>query len=256
VNPSDTSLSLNAGSLYKDELTGINLSGGMSMSLPTSYASLNGRKKYAGFNARLGLSRSFGDFNMSYGFSAGHTLYESKVASDYTQVVSSLNSGNCSAVGDDVFRCFAGSANPFLGLNNSLSLGYNITEDLSFGYSLSFSKVFKYAIADANDPYTLPESGSSLNWEGNPASDTGVGSSESFSTGLSLSYALSKSLENVLDLPFSLSMSAGISSSHSAQRWSNEEEKRVTYLPLLFNGWGDQAANGYGSVYLSLNGSY
>jgi len=256
VNPSDTSLSLSAGSLYEDELTGINLSGGLSMSLPTSYASLNGRKKYAGFSARMGLSRSFGGFNVSYGLSAGHTLYESKVATNYTEVVSNLNSTTCSSTGDDVFRCFAGYANPFLGLNNSLSMGYNITDELSVGYSLSFSNVFKYAVADENDPYTLPESGSSLDWDGNPGSATGVGTSESFSTGLSVSYALSKSLENILDLPFSLSMSAGVSSSHGAQRWNKEQEKYVTYWPLLFNGWGDQSANGYGSVYLSLNGSY
>ncbi|MEC9464310.1 MAG: hypothetical protein VX834_00895 [Myxococcota bacterium] len=262
INPSDTSLSLSAGSLYKDELTGINLSGGLSMSLPTSYASRNGRAKYAGFSARMGLSRSFGGLSLSYGLSAGHTLYDSKVASNYTQVVSEINSANCSAIGDEnLFRCQAGYANPYLGLNNSLSVGYSITDAVSLSYSLSFSQAWKYAVASEGDEFTLEQSGSFLDAdgnivEGNPASDTGAGRSQSFSTGLSVSYALSKSLKNVLDLPFNLSMSAGVSSSHNAQRWDNEQGKRIVYLPLLVNGWGDQAANGYGSVYLSLNGSY
>ena len=261
VNPSDTSLSLSAGSLYENELTGINLSGGLSMSLPTSYASLNGRKNYGGFSARLGLSRSFGGFNVSYGFSASHTLYESKVATNYTEVISNLNSTVCADTGDDVFRCFAGYANPFLGLNNSLSLGYNITDDLSIGDSVSVRNVFKYAVANENDGLSVQESGEFINsngelTQGNQAPDAGVGTSEGYSTGLSISYALSESLENILDLPFSLSMSAGVSSSHGAQRFDNDQKKYVAFPPLLFNGWGDQSANGYGSVYLSLNGSY
>ena len=86
----------------------------------------------------------------------------------------------------------------------------------------------------------------------NGAADTGVGLRQRFSTGLSLSFGLSKGIKEWVELPFSLSMSASIATSHAAQKPNGD-----LFLPLFYNSFGDsQAANSYGSISFGLSGSY
>ena len=173
-----------------------------------------------------------------------------------------------------VYQCEQGSARSFLSLGNNLSVSYKVTDLLSVSYSLGFSNSFKYAIVSEADEYTNPgssvsnpsmelserDSSDNTQWvDGgetgvttNSGADTGVGLSQRFSSGLSVSYGLSKGIKEWVELPFSLSLSASIATSHSAQRRNGD-----LFLPLFYNSFGDnQAANSYGSVSFSLSGSY
>lgn len=293
----NTSFGLSAGSVYKDEWSGINLSAGLGYSAPTAITNWYANKNYGSMSGRLGLSRSFGDFSMSLGMSMSHTLYASNVGqslntsgvSEFSNVANHcttaiVGQGTAAAAGDDiqaaingmntVYQCEQGSARSFLSIGNNLGLSYKITDLISVSYSLGFSNSFKYAIVSEADQYTNPgssvaspsmslderDSSDNTQWvDGgesgsttNGAADTGVGLSQRFSSGLSLSYGLSKGIEEWVELPFSLSLSASIATSHSAQKPNGD-----LFLPLFYNSFGDnQAANSYGSVSFGLSGSY
>jgi hypothetical protein len=173
-----------------------------------------------------------------------------------------------------VYQCEQGSGRSFLSLGNKLGLSYKITELLSVSYSLGFSNSFQYAIVSEADQYTNPgsstatpsmalderDSSDNTQWvDGgesgvttNGAADTGVGLRQRFSTGLSLCFGLSKGIEEWVELPFSLSLSASLATSHSAQKPNGD-----LFLPLFYNSFGDnQAANSYGSISFGLSGSY
>ncbi len=276
-----TSLSLSDGSVYKDELTGINLNAGLSYSLPStieSFATNNG--SYGSLGLNMGLARKFGDFGVRLGFSMGHTLHKYKVGWAVDTVAgSSWNQWGCieAIEADDdtaaVYQCATGGANSFLSLSNSLGLRYKITDLLSVSYGLSFSNSFKYAMAGEGDEYTQPGSnrvspevdGQSINSSDNEqyddttygatqnqGADTGVGLSRRFSSSFGISYGLSKGIAEWVELPFSLSISAKIAASHPAQDRDGD-----LFLPLFYNSFGEnRAANSYGSVSFALSGSY
>jgi hypothetical protein len=175
---------------------------------------------------------------------------------------------------DSIYQCESGVGRTFLSLSNNIGLSYQITELLSVSYSLRFSNSFKYAMVSEADQYTNPGSSTAspsmalderdgsdnTQWvDGgesgvttNAPADTGTGLSQRFSSGFTVSYGLSKGIAEWVELPFSLSMSASIATSHSAQKPNGD-----LFLPLFYNSFGDnQAANSYGSISFGLSGSY
>jgi chemotaxis protein histidine kinase CheA len=253
-----------------------------------NYGGLSGRvglsRSFGDFSVSLGMSLS----HTMYASNVGQSLNTSgvsawnNVASHCTQEI--VGETTAAAQGDTiqaaingmntVYQCEQGSGRTFLSLGNKLGLSYKITDLLSVSYSLGFSNSFKYSIVSEADQYTNPgsstatpsmalderDSSDNTQWvDGgesgvttNGAADTGVGLRQRFSTGLSLSFGLSKGIKEWVELPFSLSMSASIATSHAAQKQNGD-----LFLPLFYNSFGDnQSANSYGSISFGLSGSY
>lgn len=253
-----------------------------------NYGGLSGRvglsRSFGDFSVSLGMSLSHTMYSSNVGQSlntSGVSAFNN-VASHCTQEI--VGETTAAAQGDTiqaaingmntVYQCEQGSGRSFLSLGNKLGLSYKITELLSVSYSLGFSNSFQYAIVSEADQYTNPgsstatpsmelderDSSDNTQWvDGgdsgvttNSAADTGVGLRQRFSTGLSLSFGLSKGIEEWVELPFSLSLSASLATSHSAQKPNGD-----LFLPLFYNSFGDnQAANSYGSISFGLSGSY
>ena len=143
--------------------------------------------------------------------------------------------------GNDPFLIDSGYSNTSFTFYNSLGLGYSLAETLSLSYSLSFINSFKYHLVDVVDEYTSANA------------DAGRGRSDLLSYSLGLSYALSSGLKDVIELPFSLSLAAGVAATHGAQTPDNKS----FIWPTFYHAFGEnRAANNYGSFYLEVSGSY
>lgn len=284
VRLGNTRFSLSDGEVYKDEWSGVGVSAGASYSAPTSVSSQHGSANYGGLSTNVGLSRSFGDFNVSLGTTLSHTLYKNSVAQAIdTAPISSWSrlDEHCTAAiasgdeGDTFYQCALGSPRTFLTMGHSLNVSYSVTELLSVSYSLGFSNSFQYAVQSESDEYTAtgsataspsmdliernPDDNSEWIDAGasgeitNAGADTGVGLSQRFNSGLSVSYGLSKGIAEWVQLPFSLSMNASMSVSHPAQY----KEDGSIWFPLFFNSFGDnKSAGNYGRFSVGLSGSY
>ena len=263
----DLSFKLSDGSIYKDELTGINLSGGLSLTLPTSKESIHA-EKWSVIGTSLAFSRDFGSFNLSYNF--GFTKYfygnRTKVAMsshvrDAELAVQQADAAICSlgqdANDDDVNRCHRGGPNADFSIRNGLSMGYNITEHLGFNYSVGISNRRNYNLHPEEDGYQ----------PGNADNDRG--GSDSFSTSIDVSYDIAGQFGDAWTLPFSLNASAGVSTGHgvfdkaqSSIRWPlfynsmGKDYGRKSGIPEADGGWVDNTAANYGGFGFSLSGSF
>ncbi|MEC8050914.1 MAG: hypothetical protein VX210_09005, partial [Myxococcota bacterium] len=239
-SPFDSSLSLSAGSLFKDEdVTGINVSGRFSWALPTSYESINTRKKWGGLSTGLTFSRAWGGFNVSVSTSYFKSFHSSKVPLAPTEI---YRASDLATVDGDVAFIERGFANTSYGFSQGLSLGYSFLDNFSVGYNVGIANYFKYDIIPEDDVYT-PE-GSDL--------DTGAGRLDALSAGFSFTCNVAGLLEDVVELPTSLSATLAASASHPAQTPDN----KGFILPVVFNNFGNRAANNYSSISLSLTAAY
>ena len=264
----DMSVGLSDGSIYKDEWSGINLSGSFGFSLPTSYASRNVTSKYTSLRFGLSLSRSFGPVSISYGGSFSKSINGERIAKSYSLVregkSAALAGGDVaevlsiaeSAVGADgsveQSLIIEGAPNTSMGVSQTLSIGYSPIDTLSIGYSVGTSHYYKYAMPD--DELTFDDVPNRAR--------AGARRGDSFSSGFNVSFQLSKALEDVMPLPFSLAMSAGVSTSHPMTMVDQDCDAtegcgREIMWPLFFNSLGqNRAAAGYGSVNFNISGSY
>ncbi len=239
-SPFDSSLSLSAGSLFNDEdITGINVSGRFSWALPTSYESINIRKKWGGLSTGLTFSRAWGGFNVSVSSSYFKSFHSSKVPLAPTEI---YRASDLATVDGDVAFIERGFANTSYGFSQGLSLGYSFLDNFSVGYNVGIANYFKYDIVPEDDVYT-PE-GSDL--------DTGAGRLDALSAGFSFTCNVAGLLEDVVELPTSLSATLAASASHPAQTPDN----KGFILPVVFNNFGNRAANNYSSISLSLTAAY
>ena len=239
-SPFDSSLSLSAGSLFKDEdITGINVSGRFSWALPTSYESINTRKKWGGLSTGLTFSRAWGGFNVSLSSSYFKSFHSSKVPLAPTEI---YRASDLATVDGDVAFIERGFANTSYGFSQGLSLGYSFLDNFSVGYNVGIANYFKYDIVPDDDVYT-PE-GSDL--------DTGAGRLDALSAGFSFTCNVAGLLEDVVELPTSLSATLAASASHPAQTPDN----KGFIWPVVFNNFGNRAANNYSSISLSLTAAY
>ncbi len=256
----DGSLSLSDGSIYKDEWSGINLSGGLSLSLPISPESRH-REKWTTLGTRLGLSRSFGDLSLSYSFSFNKFFHGSDTQVKNVSHARESWSTSCSLFTDDnsdqAYRCFSGAANANFSIRNSISVGYAITDHLGASYSLGISNMRKINRYPEEDEYQSPRA------------DNNAGGSDSFSTSIGLSYDIAGQFGDMWSLPFSLSASLGVSTGHGVFKPTQDE----IWWPLFYNSMGEDfgntsaipeaggsnvnfAAGNYGSFSFGLSGSY
>lgn len=239
-SPFDSSLSLSAASLYKDEaITGINVSGNFSWAIPTSYESINTRKKWGGLSTGLTFSRAWGGFNVSLSSSYFKGFHSSKVPLAPTEI---YRASDLATVSGDVAFIERGFANTSYGFSQGLSLGYSFLDNFSVGYNVGIANYFKYDIVPDDDIYTPEDSDL----------DTGAGRLDSLSAGLSFTCNISGLLKEVVELPTSLSATLAASASHPAQTPDNKS----FILPLVFNNFGNRAANNYSSISLSLTAAY
>jgi LysM repeat protein len=240
-NPADVQLKLSDGSLYKDEWSGVNVSASLRAYLPTSYGAWSIFQRYMALRGGLGLSKSVGDLSLSYGFSYRKNFNASETRKKVTEVSRVNDPGFALRNGNDPFLIDSGYSNTSFTLYNSFSLGYSVLETLSLSYAFSFINSFKYHLVDVVDEYT------------SPYADAGRGRSDLLSYSLGVSYALSSGLKDVIELPFSLSLAAGVAATHGAQTADNQS----FIWPTFYHAFGEnRAANNYGSFYLEVSGSY
>ena len=239
-SPFDSSLSLSAASLFKDEsITGINVSGSFSWALPTSYESINTRKKWGGLSTGLTFSRAWGGFNVSLSSSYFKGFHSSKVPLAPTEI---YRASDLATVNGDVAFIERGFANTSYGFSQGLALGYSFLENFSVGYNVGIANYFKYDIIPEDDEYTPEDSNL----------DTTAGRLDALSAGFSFTCNIAGLLKDVVELPTSLSASLAASASHPAQTPDN----KGFILPLVFNNFGNRAANNYSSISLSLTAAY
>ncbi len=238
--PFDSSLSLSAGSLFKDEdFTGINVSGSFAWAIPTSYESLNTRKKWGGLSTGLTFSRAFGDVNLSYSSSFFKGFHSSKIPLAPTEI---YRASDLATVDGDVAFIERGFANTSFGFSQGLAVAYSFLDNFSLSYSVGIANYFKYDIVPDDDIYT-PE-GSDL--------DLTAGRIDSLNAAFVFTCNVASLLEDVVELPTSLSASLSASAAHPAQTPDNQGY----ILPLVFNNFGNRAANNYSSISLSLSAAY
>jgi hypothetical protein len=149
----DLTAGLSAGSLYKEEITGISVGASGSFSIPASKSSIaTGRITYAG--AKLKLSRSFDDIGpgkISVGFSSslfgalGAATHGNITASDAPSIFAACNDrdpeGNV---------CLGYYPNLSHAFSNNLNVSYSFLEDFSVSAWLGISNSFFRDISDSN----------------------------------------------------------------------------------------------------------
>ncbi|MCK5689139.1 hypothetical protein KAI87_07710 [Myxococcota bacterium] len=242
-DPGAVSFALSDRKLYKDELTGIRVSGSLSLALPTTYNSYVSRK-WLGASARLGASRAVGPVFLRYGFGLSkgfHSSYipvrdvdSSSVRSDYDVPTSAMEM-------NDPVGLSSGFANTNFRISNSVAASYQIIDVLSVSYSLNHMLSWKYELFDGTDEY------SSTN-----ANNDGPDSSM-FSYGIDLSYALTDHLGDMLDLPVRLDVSGGLAAAHSVQT----ADQNSIMWPVFYQAMAEnRAAMNMAVFYLSLAGTY
>lgn len=244
--PLDLSFALSDSKLFVDPWLGIRLSASVSLSIPSSWESINVAKRYTNMRTGVGLSRAIGPVYLTYGFTVGKSFNRTKGAKVPTDTplpefsgIRAVAPGGTSFIGNEYPNGFNSSHE----LINSFSITYSFTDNLSASYSLLIWNIYKYTQDNVNtaDAYM------------SPYADDGRGRSDYLWPSLELAYVLDSAVEQVVKLPFSLTASAGISALHPAQTSNNKSIR----WPLFYNVVGDnQAANNYASYYFALTGVY
>ena len=211
--------------------------------------SLPVKSQYTALRTGLGLSRSFGPVDLSWHGSftkfingepikKKHSLNRRDLTKAMIEDPSLLDIDADGTVQQDMTT--EGTPNTSMLITNSLSIGYNISEDLSISYSVGFLNSFKYAMPD--DEYTQVVN-----------TIPGTGRIDMMSPTLDVTYNLSSGLADVVELPCSLGLSTGISALHPARQADNQG----FFTPFFFDTFGEnRAANGFGSSYFDLVGSF
>ena len=176
---------------------------------------------------------------MSVSSSYFKSFHSSKVPLAPTEI---YRASDLATVDGDVAFLERGFANTSYGFSQGLSLGYSFLDNFSVGYNVGIANYFKYDIVPEDDVYT-PE-GSDL--------DTGAGRIDALSAGFSFTCNVAGLLEDVVELPTSLSATLAASASHPAQTLDN----KGFIWPVVFNNFGNRAANNYSSISLSLTAAY
>ena len=240
--PSDISVALADPKLFKFEGLGVNVSGEVRGYLPTSYESIGVKKQWTALSGKLAFSRAFGNAVVMYSFGMTKYVNGAKIP-EKSATLCRVSDGCAAPTGiDDPTNYNAGYANSSFMMMNAFVAAYNITELLGVSYSLAIVNMYKYKVVDGVDEFT------SIN------ADPNRGRMDLLAPSLSLSYGLSDGiLKDIVDLPGSLSLSAGIAAMHPAQKADNTG----ILWPVFFNTFGNnRAANNYGSFFVDLVGVF
>jgi hypothetical protein len=239
VSPRDTRLSLSDAELLQEPLTGINLGASLRAILPTSYESIRVRKQWGGLGVGLTASRALGPVDLSW--STGFTKYfnGSAVRTSYTSIVSDANQSLASSRGDGLYTLPAGFGNPSFAFSNALEVDLNLGDVVSIGYSVALINAFAYQVAAA-------DAQTSVNADGDRQQ------TDQLSATLAITYRAGEHLRGILDLPFRLDVSAGLSTLTPALSADN---RRIRW-PVFYQAFGSQAAGDYGTFFLDLSGTY
>lgn len=223
----DIGLGLSHGSLYTIPVAEVNISGGLSASIPTSDVSrFTGLRTAIGAN--LGLSRSFGDVSLSYSLSVNKNFHRA------TSVVFNenrydidvlLRQTDVARVSDALVALDTGVLSEW-SVSNSLRLGYSFWDTgLSASLGLTFSDSFTYAIDEITEEDELT---SEFAEPGRGHSQVVIGSVglsyrflDHFSTGISMSTAQQpKTADNGrIRFPFYDTQTANLSATSLAIRF-------------------------------------
>lgn len=242
--PYNAQLILMDPQIYKEPVTGIAFNGSVRYIAPTSRGAFRVGRRLGGVSGALGASRRVGPVNFSYQFRFDKYLNTDPVRSSISDV-SRASDGNMAlnptGGGIDGIRLRAGFGNRSFAMFNTLSVNWAITKALSLSYAVTLFNAYDYKLVQEEDEFT------------SPYADADRGRTDILSPTLAMSYRLSPALNKVLDLPFSLSASAGIQALQPAQTANNEQ----IMWPFFYNVFGqNRAANNFGTVYVGLSGSY
>lgn len=141
----DTLLALSAGSLWKEEHTGINLGATVSASLPISYVS-RFTNKITSVNGGVNLSRGFGKFSLMLGLMATKNFYTDKTLGISKDMLEDPSGISCEG------ECRGGGYLMNWRLASTLGGAYRFDDKWSANFSLSWAGGYRFESPD--DEYT------------------------------------------------------------------------------------------------------
>ena len=248
--PADTTLSLSAPELYREPWSEVSLNASIRWLLPTSWESINVKEQWGAAGFAIGAQRFFGPLHVAYSF-AMYKYFNSEIARTTVGSVCPLGA-SCYKAGRDAppsgtgaeFSYPAGPLNYSFAVLNTFAVDYSISENMSVSYSLLIRNFFAYKDSNVNvaDSYCSPV-----------GDCTERGQTDELWPSLSVDYVIDEWVKKAVDLPVSLSVSAGITALHPAQ---TKDNKSIMW-PFFYQAFAQgRAADNYGSVFLDLAGSF
>ena len=240
VSFNDTRLSLRAPGILKEPLTGMVLGFKTSLLFPTSISSYRVKKQVLVATLGADLSGRWGILSLDIGFQASK-FAGATIGTHYgirpagcglpTSASSEEFTPDCSA---ELIGQQEGFPNVSVALATDFALSIEMFDHLSLSYGLGIRNFFKYSVTEDE---LSPE-----------YARGGVVRRDYFSPSWTLSYPLSQKIE----LPIELSVFVDASAFHSMRK----ADRQRVFVPVVFNAFGNLAANGYGSLSLGVSGSW
>jgi hypothetical protein len=143
----DLGLAVGADGLYKIPLVDVDVSGELSVGIPTSLAS-RATSRILQTSASLSLSRKFGKFSLSYSGGFDKNWNEYTTAAPTGTLLGVCGIGDRTGCVDMVVQ--TGRRNVDWALSSGLSGGYKATPWLSFSLGAGFSAAWLYALPEAS----------------------------------------------------------------------------------------------------------
>ena len=249
VSPHDFRISLSESESYRDELTGVVLSSGLQLTLPVSHESRGATDLYFALGLSGDLSRSFGPVSLSWSLGMTKYVQGSTIKRSYgiERCGAGQGRGPTDAVSFSPDACSAvqglhpeGFPNTSMLLNNQLAVSWQVAAHITASYSVGLNQYFKYGMPSDDSLTSVHARG-------------GVRRVDYFWPTLDLSVGLSDLVDELGELPVELSLSTGISAAHPTR---SADDQSIIW-PFFAGSFGSgRAADGYGSVYLDLNGTW
>ena len=248
-SPSDLRLSLSESETYRDELTGIALSTGLRLTLPVSYESRGATDLYFAVGLNGAATRALGPVTLSW--SLGMTKYIQgstiKLSRGIERCGQGSGRGPVDAVSFSPDACQAvlglnpeGFPNTSFLLSNRLGASWEIIPAVTASYSVGLNQYFKYGM-QGRDALTSVHAAE------------GMRRVDYFWPTLDATVELSELVESLQPLPVALSLSTGITATHPTR---SADDKSIIW-PFFASSFGQgRAANGYGSIYVDLTGTW
>ncbi len=245
-NPADASLYLMDNNIFTEPVSGVRFTGGVRYFFPTSYQSINVSERWGALSLFGSANRSFGPLYLVYSFGFTKNFNATKGAQVFKPMGARIRRDNPNddlpSPADSAGDYAVGFNSSFL-FSNSLAATYNFTDELSLSYSVALRNSFKYTQNNVNvvDEHTSPNA------------DNDTGRSDTLLSTLDVTYVLDGVIKPLVDLPFSLMASVGLSAEHPAQTASNDG----IMWPFFYQAMAEnRAANNYATFYVDLMGVY
>jgi len=248
-SPSDFRFALSESETYRDAFTGTVFSSGLKLTLPASYESRGAADLYFALGLNGAATRTFGPVSLRW--SLGLTKYVQGSTIKLSRGIESCGvtggRGPTDAVSFSPDACQAvqglqpeGFPNTSMLLSNSLGVSWEINPAVTASYSVGLNQYFKYGITGDDTFASVHAAG-------------GMRRVDYFWPTLDATVGLPELVDELKDLPVELSLSMGITATHPTR---SADDSSIIW-PFFAGSFGQgRAANGYGSVYVDLSGTW